>query len=200
MRTRLTLNHLAATGLAMLLSSTAAHSHHRCNGKTDHPYADVVSIGTFRNNDVGFTAEATVTHIPEGKLTAAHALLGIRSDYRPHRKLDITAMIERPVDRPNVSYGDNLTLVGYPAGCKRSIALQGTAYVERFPGELVVMLNNEVRPIAQGMSGGAALNAKGEVVGIIVNSNHPLDLDDDGTPDQSADIVLLHYANLKPRL
>lgn len=161
-------------------------------------FADVVTQTTFENKKARFTSTATVTNVPEGQLTAKHVLLGISSDYQLHPTMDVASRLTQPVNRTQLRKGERITLVGIPAKCDQPSVRLGRVYHQRKDNAFIILFDEGQPPVFEGMSGGAALNDAGEVVGIIITQNYPLDLDRDGKLEHSADIIELASIGLKP--
>jgi hypothetical protein len=92
-------------------------------------------------------------------------------------------------------------ILGYPAGSKQPTLRQGKVYLRRpssgsYGYELstwVVVFDHApeilTEPVVGGMSGGIVTDVDLNPVGILVTQNSPADIDRDGRPEQSADIV-----------
>lgn len=186
-----------------MLAACSSGSEHRpkpafimvnpCLNPTDK-YSTVVSKQIF-NDTAGkesSIAIATVTHVPEGAITAAHAVQGMQSPFKLITEYDLAYTLRKPVIRPAVKKGQTLTLVGFPAGCEKPTIRTGVVYHQRRKHEFILLFAEGTLPAFEGMSGGAVLNAAGDVVAIAITQNYPLDRDRDGVMEHSADIIELN--------
>lgn len=95
----------------------------------------------------------------------------------------------RPADP---SIGQNVILLGYPAGSRHMEERTGRVYFERSPGQWILHIFEPDEPVVTGMSGGPVLSADtGQPIGIIITRNSPADLNNDRDPDESADFIAL---------
>ncbi|MEP3654808.1 MAG: serine protease [Litorimonas sp.] len=95
----------------------------------------------------------------------------------------------RPID-PVV--GQDVILMGFPAGCRHMETRTGQVYFERSPGQWITHIFEPDEPVVTGMSGGPVLDAKSrQPIGIIITRNSPADLNNDRDPDESADFIAL---------
>jgi hypothetical protein len=95
--------------------------------------------------------------------------------------------------------GEAVILIGYPARSEVPVLSRGVVHLagHRRGGDgvapvSIVKLTQPAEPVVAGMSGGAVLSEAGEPLGILTTSNGVADLDGDGQPDYSADVVELH--------
>jgi len=98
-----------------------------------------------------------------------------------------------PNVRPkNPVIGQNVILLGYPAGSRHMESRSGQVYFERSPGQWILHIFEPDEPVVTGMSGGPVLDAETrEPIGIIITRNSPADLNNDRDPDESADFIAL---------
>lgn len=95
----------------------------------------------------------------------------------------------RPAD-PRV--GQDVILLGYPAGSRHLEERRGRVYFERSPGQWILHIFEPDEPVVTGMSGGPVLDANTrEPIGITITRNSPADLNNDRDPDESADFIAL---------
>jgi hypothetical protein len=88
--------------------------------------------------------------------------------------------------------GQDVILMGFPAGCRHMETRTGRVYFERSPGQWITHIFEPDEPVVTGMSGGPVLDAKTrKPIGIIITRNSPADLNNDRDPDESADFIAL---------
>ena len=88
--------------------------------------------------------------------------------------------------------GQNVILLGYPAGSRHMEERTGRVYFERNPGQWILHIFEPDEPVVTGMSGGPVLSADTrQPIGIIITRNSPADLNNDRDPDESADFIAL---------
>lgn len=98
-----------------------------------------------------------------------------------------------PKTRPEYPViGQDVILMGYPAGSRYLETRMGRVYFERNPGQWIAHIFEPDEPVVTGMSGGPVLDAKTrKPIGIIITRNSPADLNHDRDPDESADFIAL---------
>ena len=98
-----------------------------------------------------------------------------------------------PRARPdNPIIGQDVILLGYPAGARHMESRKGRVYYERSPGQWILHIFAPDEPVVTGMSGGPVLDAKTrKPIGITITRNSPADLNNDRDPDESADFIAL---------
>ncbi len=98
-----------------------------------------------------------------------------------------------PVKRPpDPSVGQDIAMIGYPAGSQSPEVRIAKVYMERIPGQWIAHIFEPDEPVVTGMSGGPVIDLKtGLPIGIIITRNSPADLDNDNYPDESADFIAL---------
>ncbi len=100
-----------------------------------------------------------------------------------------TLPLKRPAD-PVI--GQDVILLGYPAGSRHQETRTGRVYFERSPGQWILHIFEPDEPVVTGMSGGPVLDAKTrQPIGITITRNSPADLNNDRDPDESADFIAL---------
>lgn len=88
--------------------------------------------------------------------------------------------------------GQEVELLGYPAGSRHLERRKGRVYFERNPGQWIMHILEPDEPVVTGMSGGPVLDTKtGRTLGITITRNSPADLNHDRDPDESADFIAL---------
>ena len=93
-------------------------------------------------------------------------------------------------DDPRV--GQDVIILGYPAGSRHLEERTGRVYFERSPGQWIAHIFEPDEPVVTGMSGGPVLDAKTrQPIGITITRNSPADLNNDRDPDESADFIAL---------
>ena len=93
-------------------------------------------------------------------------------------------------DDPRV--GQDVIILGYPAGSRHLEERTGRVYFERSPGQWIAHIVEPDEPVVTGMSGGPVLDAKTrQPIGITITRNSPADLNNDRDPDESADFIAL---------
>jgi hypothetical protein len=111
------------------------------------------------------------------------AIYGGRLKIRPRRMVD----------------GEPVVIVGYPARSNEPVIARGVVHLarhERYGSNVgpvsIIRLTQPKEPVMSGMSGGAVLSETGEPLAILTTTNGVSDLNGDGDPDYSADVVELH--------
>lgn len=96
-------------------------------------------------------------------------------------------------------HGEPVIIVGYPARSKDPVIARGVVHLARHEryginvGPVsIIRLTLPKEPVMNGMSGGAVLSEAGEPLAILTTTNGVSDLNGDGHPDYSADVVELH--------
>lgn len=143
----------------------------------------------------------TADHVPAGMADNGEAFTG-KTVHRSSGVIDAAWYGERwKCDEPsNPERGMDVYVLGYPGGSGDASLREGRVYLQRgssgSPGYeiatwIVVFDGVEItaEPVVGGMSGGIVTDHEFNPVGILVTQNSPSDLDNDGKPDQSADIV-----------
>ncbi len=93
---------------------------------------------------------------------------------------------------PGPAIGQNVILLGYPAGSRNLESRKGRVYFERSPGQWIVHIFDPDEPVVTGMSGGPVLDSQTrKPIGITITRNSPADLNNDRDPDESADFIAL---------
>lgn len=93
---------------------------------------------------------------------------------------------------PSPVIGQDVILLGYPAGSRQLEQRKGRVYFERSPGQWILHILEPDEPVVTGMSGGPVLDAKTrQPLGITITRNSPADLNNDRDPDESADFIAL---------
>lgn len=88
--------------------------------------------------------------------------------------------------------GQDVMILGYPAGSRHLESRTGRIYFERSPGQWIIHIFEPDEPVVTGMSGGPVLDAKTrKPLGITITRNSPADLNNDRDPDESADFIAL---------
>jgi S1-C subfamily serine protease len=114
--------------------------------------------------------DAGLVRIDSGGVTVAGEVLGVLGDGRDVALISVDAPMASPL-RPGVApvTGEPLTLMGHPGGGPRMVAVGGVVDLapvtaNRVAGEVVGIDIS----VSVGMSGGPAVNADGEMVGLLV--------------------------------
>lgn len=96
--------------------------------------------------------------------------------------------------------GEKVWLVGYPARSFTPIFVPGYVHFKRSEAgqadysnpATIIRIENGAEPVINGMSGGGVFSEDFKPLGIINTQNGRADLDNDGVPDDSADVTELH--------
>ncbi|MFT5203642.1 MAG: S1-C subfamily serine protease [Candidatus Aldehydirespiratoraceae bacterium] len=114
--------------------------------------------------------DAGLVRIDAGGVTVTGEVLGVLGDGRDVALISVDAPMAVPLRTGVVpGTGEPLTLVGHPGGGSKTVAVGGVvdlgpAITNRVAGEIVGI---DV-PVSVGMSGGPAVNADGDMVGLLV--------------------------------
>lgn len=154
-------------------------------------------------NEAGFQTYGSFFSHWGGWLTAGHVVTEASGLIPPFASGEIHAWPDgldactigcrlpaQPPDPPRA--GQNLIIMGYPAGSRHLEERRGSVYFERAPGVWIAHIQTPDEPVVTGMSGGVVIDAETRTpIGILITRNSPADLNADRDPDESADFVAL---------
>lgn len=90
--------------------------------------------------------------------------------------------------------GQQVIVLGFPAGSRHLETRRGAVYIERGTGSgtWIAHIKTPDEPVVSGMSGGPVIDtATGLPIGILITRNSPADLNADRDPDESCDFISL---------